>query len=276
MSARSRNIPNSLIATNMSARCATWRLPSGNALRTWCRRPRNAGFLFSCLFHVNVCLGLALFVCSARHSIVETESIAAMLVSDSRPVQFELESTELEGGGGGSTEPAAALLTASAAASPESNFEIHIAPLPLPVPDQSVAGMTPGPGSGHGRGVGRGDGPGSRKPPGKNAVTEGSFTVWTIPDDPIPGETYTIMIEVRLPEKVTRYPRHDLVGLVTGTDGWQQPLPGDAKPLQQYLPVHNHAVQLEVDVPGALRRVRDTIELRSKLLKEEQVLNLVF
>lgn len=248
---------------------------TGIAWRSWWSRPSNKGLTLSCLFHVLLCFALTFVTWAARRSSGEVEPITAVLEPpDAGAVQFELSPVDLIGGGGGPTPSADGFEIPSAAVGLGSGAEPHIA---LPVmPEVPIAGLNPGPGLCRGRGTSHGDGTGSRKPTGKNAVMEGSFTVWTVPDDPIPGETYTIMIEVRLPEKITRYPRNDLVGLVTGTDGWQQPLPGNAKPVQQYLPVHNHTVQLEVDVPGAARRIRDTIELRSKLLKEEQVIKIVF
>ena len=247
------------------------------AWRSCLSRPTNKGLLLSCLFHALLCFALTFVAWAAPRSADNLGPV--MAITQQQPgrnfVEFEISPADLTGGGGGPTP------------SPE-EFEFVNAPLALdsgagpaitvrlPALEKPIAGLNPGPGLGRGRGTGHGDGTGSRKLAGKNAVTEGSFTVWTDPDDPIPGETYTIMIEVRLPENVTHYPRKDLAGLVTGTDGWEQPLPGNAKPVQQYLPIHNHTVQLEVDVPGAGRRVRDTIQLRSKLLKEEQVLKIVF
>ena len=247
----------------------------GSDRRSWWCRPRSAGLAFSCLFHAQFGFVLALIAWGSPRSIDEPESITALLDPPAaRPVELELSPLDVIGGEGGPTQSVAGFDKSYAAVGLGIGAEPRL-PL-LALPEKPIVGMNPGPGVGRGRGTGHGDGTGSQKPAGKNAVTEGSFTVWTEPDDPIPGETYTIMIEVKLPEKVTRYPRHDLVGLVTGTDGWEQQLPGNAKPLQQYLPVHNHTVQLEVDVPGAGRRVRDTIQVRSKLLKEEQVLKIVF
>jgi hypothetical protein len=254
---------------------APGRIPAGIDWHTWWSRPSSKGLALSCLFHSLLCFALTFVVWAAHRPADEAEPLTAVFEPPgSRPVEFELSPVDSIGGGGGPTLAFEETAIASSQLTGGTNVEL---PFPsLPASETPIAGMNPGPGVGRGRGTGRGDGTGSRVPAGKNAVTEGSFTVWTIPDDPIPGETYTIMIEVRLPEKVARYSRNDLVGLVTGTDGWEQPLPGNAKPLQQYLPVHNHTVQLEVDVPGAGRRVKDTIQVRSKLLKEEQVLKIVF
>jgi hypothetical protein len=254
---------------------AACRTSAGIAWRSWWSRPRNKGLTFSCSFHILLCFTLTFVTLAAPRLSGDAEPItAAFAPPDARLVQFELNPVDLIGGGGGPTPSADEFDTPDPAVGLGSGAESHIA---LPVmPEAPIAGLNPGPGEGRGRGTGQGDGTGLLKPAGKNAVMEGSFTVWTIPDDPIPGETYKIMIEVRLPAKVSRYPRSDLSGMVTGTDGWHQPLPGDATPQLPYLPVHNHTVQLQVEVPGAARRIRDTIELRSKLLKEDQVLKIVF
>jgi len=110
-------------------------------------------------------------------------------------------------------------------------------------------------------------------PTGGNVVTEGSFTAWTIPEDPAPGEKYTIVIQIKLPQRIKSYRSSDLSGTVVGTDRYRQELPG----LQpKFLPVRKSSVQLEILVPGASELVQDTIRIRSRLLKEERELKLVF
>ncbi|HAD58072.1 MAG TPA: hypothetical protein DCG12_02330, partial [Planctomycetaceae bacterium] len=53
-----------------------------------------------------------------------------------------------------------------------------------------------------------------RVPEGGLAVTKGSFTAWTIPARPRPGENYQIIIEVKLKEGTPRYRLSDLIGTV--------------------------------------------------------------
>ncbi len=60
----------------------------------------------------------------------------------------------------------------------------------------------------------------SAAPP--NATTRGSFTVWTVPRDPAPGQSYQVFIEVKLPPSVGDYQQSDLRGKVIGTDGYEQ------------------------------------------------------
>lgn len=129
-----------------------------------------------------------------------------------------------------------------------------------------------GAGSGDSSGDGSGQG-GLNIRVGNNAVTKGSFTAWTVPEDPAPGQNYMIMIRIKLPDKVRRYPRRDLSGMVVGTDGYRQPIPGSTR---GYLPTKDRESLLTIPVPGAQRLVEDSIEIRSKLLDEKQSLKIVF
>lgn len=132
-----------------------------------------------------------------------------------------------------------------------------------------------------------------RVPESGFAVTKGSFTAWTDPERPAPGEFYQIIIEIRLPDDVERYRiTDDLSGFVIGTDDYRQRLPYDSRaPLAArvtggaaYQPVTRNMtikvtgkkLQLAVRVPGARRLVKDRIRIKSRKLKEEQELVLVF
>jgi hypothetical protein len=124
-----------------------------------------------------------------------------------------------------------------------------------------------------------GGGPGGlpfQMPGGGKAIVKGSFTVWTVPDDPEPYQDYLIIIQVRLPKKTREYARDDLSGLVVGTDTYEQTLPGFGFPRGRLLPVKDDVAQLAVPVPGAERLVKDTITVESKLLKEKQKIEIVF
>ena len=67
-----------------------------------------------------------------------------------------------------------------------------------------------------------------RVPASGFAVTKGSFTAWTVPEAPEPGQTYRIVIQVKLPDKVKTYRLSDLIGKVTGTDDYVQKIPYDS------------------------------------------------
>lgn len=151
----------------------------------------------------------------------------------------------------------------------------------IPVPDIE-AGMELSATQGEGKGDGAGeDGGVSGGQPGEyfvmpesgKVVTKGSFTAWTVPEDPEPGQNYRIVIQIQLPEKVRRYRQGDLSGLVVGTDGYLQRIP----PLPRaYLPVQDNKAQLVIFVQGANADVRDRIQIQSRILKEQQTLEIVF
>lgn len=128
-------------------------------------------------------------------------------------------------------------------------------------------------GSGDGGADGDGKGLGYSMPKSGKAITKGSFTVWTVPEDPAPGQNYLIVIQVELPDRIKRYRRSDLFGKVVGTDGYEQYIPGVKR---GYLPVKNNKVQLAIFVPAAASLVRDRIEVSSKILKEKQKLEIEF
>jgi len=107
----------------------------------------------------------------------------------------------------------------------------------------------------------------------KNAVTAGSFAVWTVPDNPAPGEPYKIVIQIRLPEKTEKYSVADLEGIVIGSDGYQKRIPGSVR---GFLPVNNGLVRFEVHVVSADARVEDTVIIKSKMLREAQRLQIRF
>ena len=134
-----------------------------------------------------------------------------------------------------------------------------------------------------------------KAPDGKRVVKKGSFSVWTVPKDPLPEQEYQIVIQVRLPNYVRRYRATDLTGEVEGSDRYRQKIPWDPKWKNRtdvaltvrkgrlvalrrgdFLPVRDRVAQLVIRVPPAKKLVRDKIRIQSKLLKEQQVLEIVF
>ncbi|MEI7699851.1 MAG: hypothetical protein WCK86_08655 [Planctomycetia bacterium] len=125
------------------------------------------------------------------------------------------------------------------------------------------------------------------------AVTKGSFTAFTLPANPQPRQPYSIVIEIRLPDGDKVYRVTDLSGKVVGSDGYTQKLPYDSRvpgasgyPVEKggikrlesrtVLDVVRNRVQIIIKVPGGAQLVRDVISVRSRKLKEEQELELVF
>ncbi|MBM81048.1 MAG: hypothetical protein CMJ78_10700 [Planctomycetaceae bacterium] len=106
-----------------------------------------------------------------------------------------------------------------------------------------------------------------------NAVSKGSFTVWAVLDNPRKGEAYFIVVQVKVPDRVRRYRQSDLVGTVTGTDGYRKAICEKPK---GYLPIIKGTVQYVVHIAPSQRSVRDIVNVRSKILKEKQILEIYF
>jgi len=105
------------------------------------------------------------------------------------------------------------------------------------------------------------------------ATRQGSFSVWTEPSNPRPGDPYRIIIQVRLPEKTKKYLVTDLEGVVVGSDGYRKPIPGFAT---GELPIVDGYARLAVPIVSADKKVRDTVFIRSRLLRETQKLLVEF
>ena len=138
-----------------------------------------------------------------------------------------------------------------------------------------------------------------------NAVKAGRFTAFSRPiivsgigsqkreefgepgDAPLDGQAYFIVIQIKVDPRRKTYLIGDLIGSVVGTDGYTQKVPEgmfilDDKGLpvevkrSKPIKVVDSTVQLLMRVPGAKSEVRDNIYLKSKMLKEEQNLQLIF
>lgn len=114
-------------------------------------------------------------------------------------------------------------------------------------------------------------------PPGVKFFRKGSFTAWTVPEDPLPGQAYKIVMVVQLPERVARYRATDLSGKVVGSDTYTQAIPGrEYTGKRVYLPIKDRTAQLVIEVPGGAAKVKDVIHIRSRVLRESQELQIEF
>jgi hypothetical protein len=172
-------------------------------------------------------------------------------------------------------------------------------PLPVDAPSLELAvandfdPKTPGAADGTGEddksveGSGDGDDGAFELPAGGgNAVREGSFAAWTVPEDPQPQQNYMIVIEVTLPKDTERYTKADLSGQLVGTDGYRVRIPdgtefngqGWIRPMRT--PAFRRAgdkARVVFFIRGAQQAlVRDTILIRSRLLDEQQKLQITF
>ncbi len=138
-----------------------------------------------------------------------------------------------------------------------------------------------------------------------NAVKAGRFTAFSRPinvvgrgsrkreefgepgDPPLEGQAYFIVIQIQVDKRRKSYQISDLIGSVVGTDGYTQKFPegvyilddeGEPVEVKRSKPIRvvDGIVQLLMRVPGAKSEVRDNIYLKSKMLREEQNLQLIF
>ncbi|MDB5384942.1 MAG: hypothetical protein JWM11_588 [Planctomycetaceae bacterium] len=128
-----------------------------------------------------------------------------------------------------------------------------------------------GEGDGHGNGIGDGLNVGGfQMPAAGKVVKKGSFTVWTVPHDPAPGQSYKIIIQVQYKKPGQKLLQTDITGLVRGTDKFERII---SEKTTTIIPEANQVV---LEIPGALDKVRDTISVHSTLLRESQRLMIEF
>ena len=172
--------------------------------------------------------------------------------------------------------------------------DVEPVPIDLPNPLAPVVDSAPAELPGIADGAGEdtknqeGSGADSRfvMPQGSGVVREGSFAAWTIPADPRVGQDYAIIVEVTLPEGTENYRRSDLSGRLVGTDGYQILIPDgrEFNGIGWQRPSRTPMFRLEEElarivffVRGSNQRlVRDTIQIRSRLLDETQELEIIF
>ena len=223
----------------------------------------STGYVVSTLFHTVALTVLAFMMLNP--DIVGDQGIGIIASQNESVVQeFEKIDTTFDMSAAGSPNTALAMQMEFATVT---DSELKKPAVPVDASPQLAAKL-----GNNGKGKG---GSGAGYNPGNNAVTKGSFTAWTIPEDPKPGESYKVVIRIKLPDRIKRrYPVKDISGMLVGTDKYRQAIPGPTT--IRYLIVKNHHVQFDVTVPGAARLVRDKIEIQSRILNEKQIIEIEF
>lgn len=241
----------------------------------WFKTAAAGAYGVSLIFHFLLLLSLSLVI----YSTLDDNDAISMTMSDEDGLPMNLEDTVLLetalSGGQVDSMPQFKQVLLSDASQSETSMDI--------------ASML---GSGEGSGGGDDDGFAFKMPTGGGVTKKGSFAAWTVPKDPKPGQEYQIVIRVQLPKSSRQYRVDDLSGTVIGTDGYRLSIPFDNRnpsatkaekndrllPVSagDYLRIIDDHVQLVVAVPGGASLVKDTIEVRSKRLKEEQRLEIEF
>jgi len=107
-------------------------------------------------------------------------------------------------------------------------------------------------------------------------ITKGSFSVWTVPEDPEPNKSYMIVIQLNRRVRI-RNLMADVTGTVKGTDGYFTGIGSSLKSFhiaRQF--VIPKARQIVIHIPGAKQLVKDVINIRSEKLDETQEIEIVF
>ena len=252
----------------------------------WIRSAAAKAYGLSLFLHVLLLVGMAFYILPG---LVTHQDITTVVESDTEvPQEFDLlDDVELEVTAG-SEEVVQPQLTEMIEQDAQLDLLEH----------KFLTDVTAAEAAGEG-GTTSGSGGGIRMLEPKNAVRKGSFTAWTVPipqrfgekpepgDSPRPGQAYFIAIQVRLKPGRKAYKVNDLSGKIIGTDGYVQLIPAMAyvqdrkgkitrANVGRLLPIVDGVAQIFIKVPGAEALVKDTISIKSRSLKEEQTLELIF
>jgi hypothetical protein len=113
-------------------------------------------------------------------------------------------------------------------------------------------------------------------PPG--GISKGRFTVWTVPQRPLPEQDYVIMIRVTQSPNGVRVVPADLVASVVGTDSYyfttQQAYiqPGTI----QIVPEGANQFAVGIRIPGAKYLVRNQVSVSLPKLGEQENFEILF
>ncbi len=267
-------------ASDDEAEKLDWKKDWRKIVAAWLISTASCGYGVSLIFHTLLLGGMSAIV---YHSMDDNQSISMIITdADAMPIEFT-EIMDLTVEPAGSSENQLPQLTKI----PITNAEAEIS--------SSLLDSTASNAGNNGEGGNTDEGFGFMfsMPEGGKVVSKGSFSAWTVPEVPEPNAMYMIVIRIRLPETVTQYRLSDLSGKVQGTDLYEQYLPFDPNRRElgaqserrgqiiklrssSRLPVINNHVQIMIPVKGGDTQIRDTIYVRSRMLDEDQKLEIEF
>ena len=228
----------------------------------WLGKAAFRSYAISIFMHILIAVPLSMLV--FHQEITDYGLNTLLAIQDDAALGDVLDDSsafQIDTSGGVTSESLDNMLTASSVAN-----DLGLSTLKVP---ENLGGGSKGEGDGIGEQLGNSLG-GYKMPEGGKAVRKGSFTAWTVPADPAPGEDYKIVIQVKYTKKNQKIPNGDITGSVIGTDKYRLMI------TPRTSEVIADANQVVIFVPGAAARVRDTIRVNSALLKENQRLEIVF
>lgn len=256
------------------------------------------GFGVSMLLHIVAIVGFAFWVLDLDKLLPEFVINAGV---ENPGVEVKLDTTmpiELAQKAGGPPVQESKLFNPNEFIPPNLEIDTEI-PADLENRINELAAKDAGTGNAKGKGAAESDSPSGKRGTGvgRNAVSKGKFTVWSEPPNPDVEQSYRIGIRVEIPKDVKKFRVNDLSGSVSGDlDGHRQNIPHDLKwgPPKVYyrgkyinlrktgfVPVHTRGgkkyATIYIWVPGSqVPKTTDTVQIRSKLLKESQSLKIEF
>ena len=257
-----------------------WRRDWKKLALVWLVSNASCGYGVSFIVHTILLAAMSIIV---YHSMDDNQAISMIITdADAMPVEFtEIMDLTVEPAGG--SENQLPQLTQIPITSAEAEISSSLLDSTA-----SIAGN-----NGEGGATDEGFGFMFSMPEGGKVVSKGSFSAWTVPEDPEPRKDYMIVIRIRLPEKTNLYRISDLSGKVEGSDFYVQHLPFDPSRKElaarsersgqivtlrasDRLRVIKDHVQIMIPVKGGDTLVRDTIHVRSRMLNEDQRLEIEF
>jgi hypothetical protein len=248
----------------------------------WLISNATAGYGVSLIVHTVLLLIMSAIV---YHSIDDNEAISMIITdADAMPIEFT-EIMDLTVEPAGSSQNQLPQLTKIPITSAEAEISSSLL-------DSTASNIG---NDGEGGSSDEGFGFAFSMPQGGKVVSKGSFSAWTVPEDPEPRKDYMIVIRIKLPESTKLYRISDLSGKVEGSDNYIQHLPFDPQKKNQNLDARSEVggqivrlrsssrlrvikdhVQIMIPVLGGDNLIRDTIYVRSRLLNEDQKLEIEF
>ncbi len=246
----------------------------------WLISTASCGYGVSLIFHMVMLAGMSAIVYTSMDDNVSV--VTTITDADGMPIEFT-EIMDLTVESAGSSENQLPQLTKI----PITNAEAEIS--------SSLLDSTASNAGNNGEGGDTDEGFGFMfsMPQGGKVVSRGSFSAWTVPEDPEPRKDYMIVIRIKLPEKTKLYRISDLSGKVEGSDFYEQYLPFDPnrkdlgarselggqivklRTSSRLRVIKNH-VQIMIPVKGGDTQIRDTIHIKSRMLDEDQKLEIEF
>jgi len=231
-------------------------------MKRWFGTDAIGSYTISLLLHLMAALLLSIVV---FHEELENAALSTLMAISDEPANPILDDSviQIDTSGGQTGEVEQDLFSAKSVAA--------IDPLSSTSMTDDFDSKTTKEGEGQGNGIGDGLNLGGfQMPEGGKAVRKGSFTVWTVPADPKPGQDYLIVIQVKYKKPNQKLNKSDITGLVRGTDRFRLAISPETT---RIVP---NASQVVVEIPGAAFKVRDTIKVQSALLRESQNLTIEF